>query len=305
MVVTGNSRGNGKQLGDYLLAANDNTRIQIIDVAGWDETDERTMRRTLLSMSLTSELTRSDKGLYHAQINPAYGEDQNMTVEQWRQAADILSKQLQLDEQRRVIVLHTKKGRTHAHVVWERYDFNSGIMISDSFSHLAQNRARQELEITFGHKRTPERNKNRPVIKEKLTDLWRKFQKGHDFIKAAAKEGYIIAKGVKRPFRVVDENGRSFNLVKQIDNVKTKEVRDRLKGERLITEKEAIAQIRDRQTSLTQEQDNKKSDSAPQMTRDEMINNQVLELKKKKYLEELMELKERYKRQRELGKERD
>jgi len=297
MVVRGNSRGNGKQLGDYLLAANDNTCIQIIDVAGWDDTDERTMRRTLVSMSLTSELTRSDKGLYHAQINPAYGEDQNMTVEHWRQAADILSKQLQLEDQRRVMVLHTKKGRTHAHVVWERYDFNRGIMVSDSFSHLAQNRARKELEITFGHKRTPERNKNRPVIKQKLTDLWEKFQKGHEFIKAAAKEGYIIAKGVKRPFRVIDENGRSFNLVKQIDNVKTRDIRERLKDEKLVSEKEAIEQIRDHQDALRQEKDSKSPDNAQQINRDEMIDNLAKELKKQKYIQELQAMAEQYKSQ--------
>ena len=280
-----------------MLAANDNTCIQIIDVAGWDDTDERTMRRTLVSMSLTSELTRSDKGLYHAQINPAYGEDQNMTVEHWRQAADILSKQLQLEDQRRVMVLHTKKGRTHAHVVWERYDFNRGIMVSDSFSHLAQNRARKELEITFGHKRTPERNKNRPVIKQKLTDLWEKFQKGHEFIKAAAKEGYIIAKGVKRPFRVIDENGRSFNLVKQIDNVKTRDIRERLKDEKLVSEKEAIEQIRDHQDALRQEKDSKSPDNAQQINRDEMIDNLAKELKKQKYIQELQAMAEQYKSQ--------
>lgn len=299
MVVRGNSRGNGKQLGDYLLAANDNSHIEIIDVAGLKEADERTLRKTLLSMSLTSELTKSDKGLYHAQINPAYGEDKQMKPEQWHQAADILAKQLHLEDQRRVIVLHTKKGRTHAHVVWERYDYDKGIMVSDSFSHLAQNRARKELEIAFQHKRTPERNKNRPILKQKLTSLWGKFQKGHEFVKAAAKEGYTVAAGVKRPFRVVDEYGRSFNLVKQLENVNTKEVRERLKNEKLPDEKEVIAKIQAQKNNFTKENEKEITDKAPEVLRSEMIEKTAKELRQQKYIEELNAMIEAQKRRLE------
>ena len=220
---------------------NENEDIQILDVAGRLDPEDSYLHDTLFTMSLTSELTKSNKGLYHAQINPAYGDDAAMTTASWLQAADMLGQQLGLDEQRRVIVLHTKKGRTHAHVVWERYDLDKGRMISDSFSRLAQDRARKEMERVFEHAQTPHRNVRRPEMKEALSILWQKAKSGFDFLKEAGKAGYIIAKGVqRRPFMVVDETGRSFDLVRQLHGAKTKDVREKLKTEKLPLEKEAI-----------------------------------------------------------------
>ncbi len=248
MVIRGKPRGNGKQLARYLLTMAENDNIQILDVVGRETFDDVHLHEALLSMSLTAELTKSDKGLYHAQINPAYGEDKQMTPETWFQAADLLAAELGLENQRRVIVLHTKNDRTHAHVVWERYDREHGKMISDSFSRLAQDRARKAMELMFEHKPTPERNKNRPEMKKHLTALWGQTQTGKDFIREANKAGYQIAAGVqRRPFMVVDETGRSFDLVRQLQGIKTKEVRDRLQKEKLPSEKQAIANVRKRQ----------------------------------------------------------
>ena len=245
MVIRGRTRGNGRQLAAYLLAQGENEYIRILDIAGRDQTHGELLHRTLLSMSFTSELTKSDKGLYHVQINPAYHEDRRMDREAWIKAADILEKELGLTDQRRVIVLHTKKGRTHAHVVWERYDHDKGIMISDSFSRLAQDRARKEMERVFNQQKTPHRNEQRPEMKKHLTELWHKTKSGKEFIIEAGKAGYVIAAGLqRRPFMVVDSTGRSFDLVRQLDKVKTKDIRERLKGEKLIAEKDAITHMR-------------------------------------------------------------
>ena len=244
MVIRGRTRGNGRQLGDYLLAEAENDNVQILDVEGRLSFTSKQLKETLLSMSLTSELTRSDKGLYHAQINPAYGEDE-LTPEKWFQAADILAGELGLQDQRRVIVLHSKKGRTHAHVVWERFDHEKRKMVSDSFSRLAQDRARQAMEQVFEMKKTPVRNQRRPEMKESLSDLWKKCKTGGEFVQRAKALGYTIAAGVqRRPFMVVDITARSFDLVRQLIGVKTKEVKEKLRGEKLPLEKVAIEQAR-------------------------------------------------------------
>lgn len=248
MVIRGRTRGGGAQLAKYLLTQGENERIQILDVDGRENANDNHLRNALLSMSLTSELTKSDKGLYHAQINPAYGEDRQMSDEDWLKAADMLGKDLELEEQRRVIVLHTKKGRTHGHVVWERYDHEKKKMISDSFSRLAQDRARLAMEQVFEQQPTAHRNQKRPEMKERLSDLWQKLKSGADFVKAAKQFGYVVAAGVqRRPFMVVDDTGRSFDLVRQLAGVKTKEVREKLKGEKLVAEKDAIALVRQKQ----------------------------------------------------------
>lgn len=153
-----------------------------------------------------------------------------------------------MQEQRRVIVLHTKKGRTHAHVVWERYDHKRGKVISDSFSRLAQDRARKEMERVFKHTPTPHRNQHRPELKETLTNLWNQTETGKEFVKAVHDSGYLLAEGVPRhPFMVVDENGRSFDLVRQLKGARIKEVRQRLRHEKLTPEKEAIELMRQKQ----------------------------------------------------------
>jgi hypothetical protein len=160
----------------------------------------------------------------------------------------LLEQETGFNGQRRVIVLHTKKGRTHAHLVYERYDHEKGIMKSDSFSRLAQDRARQAMEIALNHQRTPERNRSRPDMKKCLTDLWNSTASGKEFIQQASMHGYTIAAGLQRhPFIVVDKEGRSFDLVRQLENVRTREVRNRLKDEKLVGEKQAIEQIRQQQ----------------------------------------------------------
>ena len=248
MVIRGNTRGNGRQLAQYLLTEGGNDQIHILDVDGRANATDAYLHQTLHGMSLSAELTKSQKGLYHAQINPAYAEDRRMTNKDWFRGADILAHELGLSEQRRVIVLHTKKNRTHAHVVFERYDHQTGKVISDSFSRLAQDRARKEMERVFEHAPTPHRNQHRPELKDTLTGLWQQTETGKDFIKAVHENGYLLAEGVPRhPFMVVDENGRSFDLVRQLKGVRIKEVRQRLRDETLIPEKQAIEIMRQKQ----------------------------------------------------------
>jgi hypothetical protein len=254
MVIRGKSRSNARQLSHYLLTMKDNEAIRILDIDGQMNPQAEDLHRSIYLMEVSAELSKGDKGLYHAQINPAIGEDKLMNDEQWLQASDILAKQLGLENQRRAIVLHTKKGRTHAHVVWERFDHEQGKMVSDSFSRLAQDRARKEMEQVFSQKPTPHRNKHRPELKASLTELWEKTENSQQFIKAANRRGYLISTGSGRsPFMVVDENGRSYDLTRQLKNVRLKEVRQRLRHEALLDEKQAIEQARKNRSDNAQE----------------------------------------------------
>lgn len=196
-------------------------------------------------MSLMSELSKTDKGLYHAQINPAIGEDRQMKDTDWLKAADILETELGLMGQNRVIVIHGKKNRLHAHVVWERYDHEKGRMISDSFSRLAQNRARLTIEKELGHKPTPERKAKALPMKEALTELWKTSKTASLFIEQAQQIGFLIAAGAdRRPFKVIDQQGQRFDLLKQLDGIKTREVREQFKNLILPTEQAALDSLR-------------------------------------------------------------
>ena len=278
MVIRGNTRGNGPQLAQYLTGSEQNDQVQIVEVADRLNADSDYLHQTLEAMSLTAELTKSPKGLYHAQINPAYSEDRRMTADDWLQAADILGDQLGLTGQRRVVVLHTKKNRTHAHVVFERYNHQTGKVISNSFSRLAQDRARKEMERVFEHAPTPHRNTNRAALKEEMTKLWQDTTTGPDFIQSVYDNGYLIAAGVPRhPFMVVDDTGRSFDLVRQLDGIRIKEVRQRLRNVDLMPEKQAIEIMRDRQEngSDTASPPQQKADPTPTRAANDNVSNEM------------------------------
>lgn len=252
MVVKGDARGNGGQLAQYLVTQGDNDRIQILEVDGRENASAEYLHDVLVGMSLAEELTKSKAGLYHAQINPAYGEDRLMTPESWMSAADILGIELGFENQRRAIVLHEKNGRIHAHVVWERYDHDKGIMIDTPFNYRSHDKARFEMERQFAQEKTPEKNKNSKELKEQLTELWTKTQDGKAFKEATEQAGYMLAAGItKRPFVVIDKDGRSFDLVRQLKGIRTKEVRERLRHEDLMPEKKAIQAMRNRKEKAT------------------------------------------------------
>jgi len=274
MVIRGGTRGSGRQLANYLLTKAENENIWILDADGQDEMTKSDFSNLLFDMSVTAELTKSKKGLYHAQINPGIEESNLMTNEKWLEATDILAKELGMENQRRAIVLHQKKGRIHAHVVWERYNLEKGKMVSDSFSRLAQDRARMEMERILELQKTPRRSLHRPELKETLTKLWKEAGTGKEFIKAVDKAGYMLAQGTPRhPFMVVDENGRTYDLVRQLNGVRIKEVRERMKGEVLIPEKDAIEIMRNRNDTNGGEQGGKGSKSPKMLSTDNNADN--------------------------------
>jgi hypothetical protein len=250
MILTVGIRGNGGQLADYVLAMGENDHVQILEIDGYEEADESYLRETVMAMELNSELTKTDKAFFHAQINPAYGEDKAMTRDDWYKAADMLAEATGYENQRRVIVLHTKKDRIHAHVVWERYNHETGKMIANKNSVYKTNDVRPKIEDALNHKRTNHRNPNQAEVKQAISHIWHDTATGQEFIKEVRKAGYMVAAGTgSKPFMVVDENGRSFNLVRQIDGAKTKDVRARLRNEKLITDKQAIELMREQASS--------------------------------------------------------
>lgn len=263
MILRVGIRGNGRQLADYLVELKDNDAIEILEVDAREDADKAYLFQTIIGMDLNSELTKTDKAFFHTQINPAYGEDQRMTREDWYKAADILAAETGYTDQRRVIVLHHKKGRTHAHVVWERYNHETGKMIDNKHSVLKADKARSKIEQALNHKQTPYRNPQRKELKEAVTELWNKTSTGPEFLKAVRKAGYMVASGTgNRPFMIVDENGRSFDLVRQLQGVRTKEVRARLRNEPLVTDKQAIEMMRE-QTAKSGKRDQEQPELKP------------------------------------------
>ncbi len=234
MIIKGASRGAGGQLASY-LASQKNERVHVLEVSG---TSARDLSGALREMEASRHATRSAKALYHAQVSP--DRDGKMTPEQWRRAADVLGKKLGLDGQPRALVLHTKGGRDHLHIVWSRVDAERGRVISDSQNYRRHEQAARQLESELDHKqvqgvhtrgrglerpaRTPERRAMqqgerlgldaRDVTAE-VQRLYRSSDSGRAFAAALAERGYTLARGDRRDVVLIDSAGGVHSMTRR------------------------------------------------------------------------------------------
>lgn len=243
MVTRGGIRGNGSQLADYLLAKKENDRVELFDIRGTSFPDD--LKKSLIEMSLSVEFSRrAKKGLYHVIINPDPEASRQMTVADWHCAADILERETGFTGQKRVMVLHEKAGRLHMHCVYERWDYEKNRVIPSKNNYYAQNRARKQMEIEFGHRRTPDINTEKRELRKLATRLWQLHPSGQGFVRALDDHGYTVCRSDgRRPIVVVNRRGLSFDLVRPIKGAVTKDVKDRLKDVSLPKDKMIMDRI--------------------------------------------------------------
>lgn len=235
MIIKGKSRQNGAQLGKYLFDnyKNENERVELFEIKG---TTSRDPKKAILEMSLAAELTKGKLGLYHASLNPEIG--QNMTREDWLKSLEITEKKLGLVGQNRVSVIHEKIGedgqkRQHMHVVWQRE--KHGKLITDSKNYDKHLEAQKDIEKALGHTKTL----TPKDIKDEITQCYNEAKTGQEFIKRLKEKGYqvgkdyVTEKGGKRDFCLVHPDGQKSDLVRHIDKVRIKDVRQKLENVRL------------------------------------------------------------------------
>lgn len=228
MIVNGRCRGNGAQLAEYLLNSRDNDYAQILGMGGVTSNDPR---RALIEMSLTSEIYgRTNAGLYHTQLSPRRHEAAEMTWEQKFRSAQILAEELGMEGHKWALFEHQKNGRTHLHMVFERYNHDTGLMWNDRGNYDKHKIAARQMEIEFGWQLTHEK-KNRldKDIKDHLTDLWLESKDGADFVRLAHRSGFEVTQGMdRRPYQLVDQYGTVHDLAKQIQGIRQGDISEYL-----------------------------------------------------------------------------
>jgi hypothetical protein len=207
--------------------------------------------------TLAEGTRQGEYGLYHAQISPAPKYAQTMTPEQWKRAADILGEELGLQGQPRALVLHggkddaMKDDRPHLHVVWSRTDIDEMKFRSDSFNYQAHERASHRMELEFGQEFVPgkhakrDREQQPEFPREKMSHdeaqqaerlgmtkaeriaqiaaIRKACDDGLAFKNALEEAGYVLAKGDRRGFTLVDQQGEIFSLSKHLPDLKGKD----------------------------------------------------------------------------------
>jgi hypothetical protein len=247
VIIKGKSRGNGAQLGKYLVTQGKNERIRVIEVRGVVAED---VPAAVYEMDALSLGARTEKGLYHAQINARA--EERLTDEQRAIAVDRLEEKLGLTGQPRVVVVHEKEGREHCHVVWSRIDLDRMAAISDSNNYRKHEEVARALEREFGHERVQgahaERDgKERPertpshyemlqsertgvspsAARALMTELWRETDSGKNFQSALETKWWVLARGDRRDFVAIDSEGGTHSIARRIEGAKAADVRQR------------------------------------------------------------------------------
>jgi hypothetical protein len=244
MIIKGQSRAGPAALAAHLGNAEKNERVSLLETRG---TVSRDLRGALVEMDAYALGTRCEKSLYHAAMSPA--PPRRLTEEQRMEAIDALEKKLGLDGHARVVVMHEKLGREHIHVVWSRIDLDRMRSVSDSHNYRKHEEVARDLERRFGHDRVqgahaerhgvdrPDRTPSRAElrqeertgikgkdVKAQVTEFFRASD-GPDAFKTALEDrGYILAKGDKRDFVIVDRAGGIHSLARRIDGMKAAEL---------------------------------------------------------------------------------
>jgi hypothetical protein len=119
MILKGNQRGSGQQLATQLLNADNNQRIEILEVRG---SVARDLHGAFEEWYACSMATQCLKYLYSLSINPDPRQG-GLTRAQYFDLIERAEKELGLSGQPRAVVFHVHNdGREHYHVVWSRID---------------------------------------------------------------------------------------------------------------------------------------------------------------------------------------
>jgi len=289
MIIKGGSRAAPSQLAWHLQRLDTNEKVEILEV----QSPTPDLAEAFRNWQTLSEGTHGIKGLYHANIDPA--KDYTMTRDQWRRAIDVLEKELHLEGQPRAVVMHEKLGREHIHVVWARTDIDRMVLCQDSQNYLAHERASQRLEMEFGHEPVPGKHAKRDrekqpefpraeanqaewqqgertgidpaARKDQITALKQASDNAQAFKVALEEQGYILAKGDRRDFVIVDQTGSIHSLGRQIRDIKASELREFMKAvdrETLPTAAQAVALQRQRQQEQIQHEPTRQQEPAQQ-----------------------------------------
>jgi len=166
-------------------------------------------------------------------------------------AIEVIAARLGLGGQPRIVLFHVKEGRHHCHVVWSRIDIDRMRAIQLSHDRQKLRACARELAAEFGLELPPGlkddvgtarfERPNQPTKAEisgiavterraAVTAAYYQADSAQSFINALEAAGYILARGDKRCFVVVDIAGHVHSLSRQIEGARMRDVRAKLEG---------------------------------------------------------------------------
>ena len=253
MILKASQRANGADLAVHLMNSFDNDRVEIAEVYGTVADD---LMGAFAEFEAVAQGTRAEKYLYSLSINPP----DDLTREQYFEAVEAIENRLGLTGQPRAVVFHVKADkhgvpREHCHVVWSRIDVENmrAIQLShdkrklmDMACELAhqygldlppglkaweakQQHDKESLEPTLAEKAQQDQTGIAPDQRRaEITSCYEQADSAQAFINALEQKGYVLARGDRRGFVVVDKFADVHSLTRYVKTHAAKDIKARL-----------------------------------------------------------------------------
>lgn len=262
MIFQASQRSGGQNLATHLMRTDENEHVRVHEVRGFVG---ESVHDAFKEAEGISRATKCKQYLFSVSMNPPGAE--KVSDADFEDTADRIEKKLGLVGQPRVMVFHTKEGRSHAHVVWSRIDTETMTARTLPFTKNKLMEVSRELYLEKGWTmpegmqkqgaRDPQKfsraeweqakrlGQDPRWISQIAQSAWKASDNGRAFQHGLEERGFYLAKGEKRGFVVVDSLGGVHSLPRVL-GMKTKEVRERL------GESETLAPVTDIQTRISE-----------------------------------------------------
>jgi hypothetical protein len=254
VIPFGSQRAGGQDLATHLLNAQDNERLEVVQVRG---SVARDLHGAFAEWEAQAHnLTRCTNYLYSLSINPDQRQGR-LTKEQYLDYIDRAEQRLGFSGQPRAVVFHVKKDgrgvpREHCHVIWSRidverhkarhvaYDYEKLMAVTREFARdhglrlpdgyhkdKKQDRRRGRQMTVYEKKQEDYGGVSMAQHKAQVTAAWNRRDTPRAFVRSLEDMGYILATG-ERPYVLVDRFGNMNALAKLIDDkaVRVKHLRE-------------------------------------------------------------------------------
>jgi hypothetical protein len=209
------------------------------------------LRQAVFQMDALARGSQCEKHALHVQMRAAPGE--RLSAEHWSAAADRYAEAFGLQAHQAALILHHQRdGATHCHVVYNRVHPDTLKAAHLSHNYATHKELARGMERDWGLQRVPERKRDQPRdysnaarpeteqarragadvhdLRDRIRGAWERSDTALDFAFALADEGFTLAKGDRRDFVAVDENGHVYSIGKRTTGASTAEVRERMEG---------------------------------------------------------------------------
>jgi hypothetical protein len=245
MISKGTTHNNGAKLAAYMTTGKEGERAELWQLRGFGAAN---IKDAFRDVQIMAGATRCEQPFFHVQVRNRDGE--KLTREQWEYAAGRIEKMLGLTGQPRAIAFHKSErdGHEHMHVAWSRIDQDTLTAKPLPFFKTRLKNISRELEIHFGlepvtnerkgHiKYAPTRAEDEQArrlgldiheVRDTIRSCYERSDCGKSFQAALEHEGFILARGERRDYIVVDGAGGLHALGKRILGDSAAEIRARL-----------------------------------------------------------------------------